>query len=203
MTQQRNNAVKSVLLLLGPEFEDLEAVCALDACRWTEYRPQLPRVRIEIAALQPRVRGRFGTFFDASVLARDAQAERYDGLVIPGGFRPEFDAIYCEEVFALVRAFAASGKPIATMCVGSIVAARAGVLNSGSATTYEFSRHDNYAMLSEQGCTGVHEPVCDCNGIISCSGPSYSEQVMERFLEHLLGSDSAAELALYRRGISS
>lgn len=200
---QQERTCKKVLLLLGPRFEDLEAACALDACGWTAYRSHLPLVHVDIAALEHQVCGNFGTRFDADLLVSDARAERYDGLVIPGGFRPDFDAMYCEDVYRLVRGFAASGKSIATMCVGSIVAARAGVLGGGSATTYEFSRHDNFAMLEEQGCTGTHEPVCNCNGIISCSGPAFSEQVMELFMERLLGAEAAAELQLFRRGIST
>ncbi|MGN0039233.1 MAG: DJ-1/PfpI family protein [Coriobacteriales bacterium] len=201
--KQQERACKKVLLLLGPRFEDLEAACALDACGWTAYRPHLPLVHVDTVALEHQVCGNFGTRFDADLLIRDARAERYDGLVIPGGFRPDFDAVYCEEVYRLVRAFAASGKPIATMCVGSIVAARAGVLRGGQAATYEFSRHDNFAMLGEQGCTGVHKPVCSSSGVISCSGPAYSEQVMELFMERLLGAEAAAELQLFRRGIST
>lgn len=193
---------KKVLLLLGPRFEDLETACALDACGWTAYRPHLPLVHADIAALEHQVCGNFGTRFDADLLISDARTEGYDGLVIPGGFRPEFDAMYCEDVYRLVRGFAASGKPVATMCVGSIVAARAGVLRGGHAATYEFSRHDNCAMLAEQGCLAAHEPVCESNNIISCSGPAYSEQAMGLFMQHLLGEDAATELQTFRRGIS-
>ena len=194
---------KKVLLLLGPRFEDLEAVCALNVCGWTEYRQHLPRVKVEIAALEQHVCGRFGTHFNADALVGDVAADAYDGLIVPGGFRPEFDAIYNDGVFALVRSFSAARKPIATMCVGSIVVARAGALREKRATTYEFSRHDNYAMLEAEGCTAVHEPVCDCHGIISCSGPAFSEQAMELFMEHLIGHEATAELTRFRRGISA
>ena len=54
-----------------------------------------------------------------------ASADGYDGLVIPGGRAPEYLALD-ERVLALVRAFAASGKPIASICHGQQILAAAG-----------------------------------------------------------------------------
>ena len=88
------------------------------------------------------------------------------------------------------------------MCVGILPVACSGVLRGRPATTYQFSRHSNYAILEEQGALPVHEPLAESHGIISCSGPAYSEQVMVRFLELLLGSEQAAALTTFRRGIS-
>lgn len=189
-----------VLLLLGQGFEDLEAVCALDVCGWTSYRPALPDVSVEVAALGPTVRGRFGTSFDADVHVANVDCARYGGLVIPGGFRPEFDEVYCEDVYRVIRGFAQAGKPIATMCVGIIPVARAGALEGGVATTYASSRHDNFAMIEECGCRTVREPVCDSGRIISCSGPAYSEDAMRLFMQELVGPQAAEELDTYRRG---
>lgn len=193
---------KRVLLLLGSAFEDAEAACALDFCGWSAYRPTLPNVSVTIASLHERVEGRFGLAFDHCVSVCDICPDDFDGLVIPGGFRPAFDEVYCDEVYDLIRAFAKANKPIATMCVGVIPVARAGVLKGGFATTYEFSRHSNFDMIAEQGCLGRHEAVCDCDGIISCSGPWYSDEVMTVFLEHLLGEGPATELVKYRKGLS-
>ena len=193
--------MKNVLLLLAPAFEDVEAACALDACSWSRYRDGLEPIDVHVAAFGEGATGRFGTAYPADIAVGDACADGYDGLIIPGGFRPDFDVVYCEDVYRLVRAFHAQGKPIATMCVGSIVAARAGVLSGGRATTYAFSRHDNFGMLEECGCAAAHDPVVDCDGIISCAGPRYSEDAMELFLARLLGADQTAQLARYRRGI--
>lgn len=189
-----------VLLLLGQGFEDAEAVCALDVCGWTSYRPALPGVSVEVAALAATVRGRFGTSFAADVLVPDVDCARYGGLVIPGGFRPEFDEVYCEDVYRVIRGFAQAGKPIATMCVGVIPVARAGALKGREATTYAYSRHDNFAMIEECGCRTVRQPVCNGGGIISCSGPAYSEDVMRLFMQELVGPQVAEELDTYRRG---
>ena len=194
---------KKVLLLLGPGYEDAEAVVALTACAWSSYRADLPRIDVEICALDPQVSGRFGTSFQADLLPEEVDPARFQGLIIPGGFRNAgFDRIYQEPIFQLIRAFHAHGSPIATMCVGILPVACSGVLRGRPATTYQFSRHSNYAILEEQGALPVHEPLAESHGIISCSGPAYSEQVMVRFLELLLGSEQAAALTTFRRGIS-
>jgi putative intracellular protease/amidase len=59
--------------------------------------------------------------FDAAA----ASGDWYDGLVIPGGRAPEYLALD-ERVLALVRGFAAAGKPIASVCHGQQILAAAG-----------------------------------------------------------------------------
>jgi 4-methyl-5(b-hydroxyethyl)-thiazole monophosphate biosynthesis len=141
------------------------------------------------------------------VLDRDERVTRidassFDALVIPGGFHSKgFDEIYDPAVHELVRAIHDDGKPIATMCVGILAVAQAGVLAGGKATTYPLSsRHDNPGQLREFGCEALEEPIVDWNGIISCSGPAYSEQVMSLLLEKLVGTQAAREVKRYRAG---
>src|SRR5512136_547439 len=56
-----------------------------------------------------------------------ARPEAYDALVIPGGRAPEYIRLN-EQVLDIVRHFAQTGKPIASVCHGQQVLAAAGVL---------------------------------------------------------------------------
>ena len=56
-----------------------------------------------------------------------ASAADYDGLVIPGGRAPEYLALN-DGVIALVKAFVAASKPIASICHGQQILAAAGAL---------------------------------------------------------------------------
>ena len=198
-----NNAEKRILLLLGPGFEDVEAVTTIGAWGWTTYRDTLPVVTVEIAALHPQIEGQYGIKLDADVLVQNADPCRYDALVIPGGFRDlGFEEIYCEPVYKLIRAMDAKGAPIATMCTGILSVARAGIMNGRHATSYEFSRRSNYAILEECGAVCEHLPVVFDGNIASCSGPAYTEQVISWLMEQVLGPQDAARLSTYRRGIS-
>lgn len=201
-TTTEGNAVR-VLLLLGPSFEDAEAAVALTACAWTQYRPDLPKVQVTICAMEPTVTGHFGTAFTADVLLDEVDPTQYQGLVIPGGFRANnFESLHNKRTYQIIRAMRQNNAPIATMCVGILPVAKAGEMQGLRATTYEFSRRNNYQVLADHGAVCVHKPVVEDQGIISCSGPSYSEQVMQRFLELLIGAEQANIIQRFRSGIS-
>jgi protease I len=59
----------------------------------------------------------------------------YDALVIPGGRSPEYLRLN-PGVIAIVRHFAASGKPIASICHGQQILVAAGVLEGVVCTAY-------------------------------------------------------------------
>ncbi len=70
-----------------------------------------------------------------------AQAGDYDALVIPGGRAPEYLRLN-ERVIALVRDFAAQGKPIAAICHGAQILAAAGLTEGRKVSAYPACRPD-------------------------------------------------------------
>lgn len=62
-------------------------------------------------------------------------ADQYDALVIPGGRAPEYLRLN-EAVLALVRAFAAAGKPIAAVCHGAQLLTAADVVRGKTVSAY-------------------------------------------------------------------
>ena len=202
---ERTLPAKRVLMFLANGFVDSEAASALDVCGWTHYRPTHATVSVETCGLHDVVTGAFGLRAQIDVPIGSVDCTRYDALVIPGGFHNlGYDEAYDARVHALVRAMREAGKPIATMCVGILPVAEAGVLAGGIASTFALSsRHDNPGRLRELGCTVSDEAVVDWNGIISCSGPAYSEQVMMLLLRRLIGDEAAAEVERYRRGLAN
>lgn len=203
-TAKKDCPSKRVLMFLAEGFEDCEAVGLLSTCRWTQYRPHLPLITVDIAALHPRVSGHFGTSFEADVLLPDADPANYDALVVPGGFHDRgFDEAYNDDLRRFAKQLHQNGGTIATLCVGVLPVAESGVLKGGQATTFELSRnHDNPGRLEELGCRPTHEGVTECDRIISCSGPAFTEQVAERLLAHLVGPDGAAEVERFRKGLA-
>ena len=193
---------KRVLMFLAEGFVDSEAASVLDVCGWTHYRSAFATVEVEICALHPQVSGAFGLQFAADVLLDDIDCSRYDALAIPGGFHNlGFDGAYDERVRQLARTMHEADKPIATFCVGVLPVAEAGILKGGIAATYALSsRHDNPGRLCELGCEVAEGPVAEWNGIISCSGPAYSDQVSYALLRALIGPEGAAEVERYRSG---
>lgn len=64
-----------------------------------------------------------------------ADADAYDGLVIPGGRAPEYLRLN-EQVLEIVRQFDRAGKPIAAVCHGAQLLAAAGILKGRTCSAY-------------------------------------------------------------------
>jgi protease I len=68
-----------------------------------------------------------------------AKASDYDALVIPGGRAPEYLRLN-PKVIALVKDFAAQGKPIAAVCHAAQILAAAGVIKGRKVSAYPACR---------------------------------------------------------------
>ncbi|OZI18046.1 protease [Bordetella genomosp. 7] len=64
-----------------------------------------------------------------------ADADAYDGLVIPGGRAPEYLRLN-DRVLQIVRQFDQAGKPIAAVCHGAQILAAAGILTGRTCSAY-------------------------------------------------------------------
>jgi protein deglycase len=193
---------KRVLLFLGEGFEDLEAVSVLSVCGWTEYRSHLPKFRVVTAGLRHEVRGRFGLRIFSDLLLHEVDPRDYAAMAVPGGFHSHgYDEAYCQRLGDLAKAIHAQGGTIATMCVGVLPVAEAGLLHGEKATIYAFSRrHDNLGRLRELGCIPTPGPIEVSNRIISCSGPAQSIEVAMLLLKNLVGANAAREVSMLMAG---
>lgn len=188
-----------VLLFLARGFEDLEAATILSVCGWTEYREDTPTVEVVTTGFHPVIEGRFGLRIERDAAMDSVDAGDYAALALPGGFHSHgFDEAYDSRVHELARSIHGSGGVVATMCVGVLPVAEAGLLRGGTATTYPHSRyHDNPGRLRELGCRPTPGPVEVWNRIISCAGPAESLEVAYRLLESLIGPEAVAQVQHY------
>jgi 4-methyl-5(b-hydroxyethyl)-thiazole monophosphate biosynthesis len=198
-----DKGVPKVLLFLAGGFEDLEAVSILDVCGWTEYREHIPKVRVVTTGIRPEVKGRFGLQIRLDLLLKDVRPGDFAALAIPGGF---FSAGYGEAfdplLYEIARSIHGAGGTIATMCVGILPVAEAGLLQGKSATTYFLSRnHDHAERLRALGCTPTQGSIEVCDRIISCSGPAQSVDVALLLLESLIGPEAGREVRRFMAGM--
>ena len=187
---------KKVLLFLAQGFEDLEAASIIDICGWTYYRRHLQKVDVYVTGFHKEVTGRFGLKIKPDVLIDDVEPQEYDALAIPGGFHSYgFDEAYDVKVLSLAESIYNSGGIIATMCVGILPVAKAGLLKGKRATTYPFSKHhDNPSYLRKYGCQYTGKSVEIDDRIISCAGPAQSLHVVMNMLEMLLGYEEIKKI---------
>ena len=124
-----------------------------------------------------------GDTFPVDRTASDADASRYDGLVLPGGVaNPDFLRAD-ESAVAFVRAFFEQGKPVAAICHGPWTLIDAGVVSGRTLTSWPSLRTD----LRNAGATWVDEEVHVDGGLVSSRKPddlpAFCSKLVEEFAE--------------------
>jgi protease I len=150
----------TVLILVGPEYEDLEV--------W------YPKLRLEEAGYaaplagmgEASYRGKHGYPAPVDGPARDWRADQLAGILAPGGWAP--DKLRRDpQVLSLVRDVHARGGLVATICHGPWVLISAGIVRGRRMTSTVGIRDD----LVNAGAQWVDEAVvCDGN-IVSARVP--------------------------------
>ncbi len=186
----------NILLFLAQGFEDLEAIAVLDVFAWTRYREHIRKAAVTTTGFHEIVTSRCGLPFKSDIMFQDINPEDYQALVLPGGFHSQgFDEAYNARIHELAREVHLKGGYIATMCVGILPIADAGLLKGKRATTYPYSQnHNNLARLKTNGAIVVDEPVVMDDRIISCGGPGSALEVAFLLMECLMGSKTTQEV---------
>jgi 4-methyl-5(b-hydroxyethyl)-thiazole monophosphate biosynthesis len=195
----------NILLFLANGFEDLEAIAIRDIFGWTQYRKNIRKAFVSTTGFHPVIKSRFGLKVEPDTLFSEVNPKDYHALVLPGGFYSYgFDEAFNEKLYRLASDIHYNGGYIATMCVGILPIAEAGLLKGKQATTYPYSRnHNNIDRLKKNGAIVVNGPVIMDDRIISCSGPGSAVDVAFLLMEHLLGSKTSQEVRkfmIYKNG---
>jgi deglycase len=151
---------RTILILVGPEYEDLEV--------W------YPKLRLEEAGFEVKLagtgekeyRGKHGYPCPVDGRVADFPASGLAGIVAPGGWAPDKlrrDA----EVLKRVREVHAAGKMVATICHGPWVLISAGIVRGRRLTSTVGIRDD----LVNAGARWVDEPAVVDGNIVSSRVP--------------------------------
>jgi protease I len=121
--------------------------------------------------------------YDVDVTAADADPDRYDALVLPGGVaNPDFLRTD-QDVLGFVRAFFEAGKPVGAICHGPWTLIDAGVVSGRTLTSWPSLRTD----LTNAGAAWVDEPVHVDNGLVTSRKPddlpAFCDKIVEEFAE--------------------
>jgi len=123
-----------------------------------------------------------------------ADAPSIDLLVVPGGFGTRA-LIHDEDTLAWIRRVAASARKVTSVCTGSLLFARAGLLEGRRATTH-WGAHDLLQSLSDRIKVERDLRVVD-DGIITSAGVAAGIDMAFYVVETLFGRDVADETAHY------
>jgi len=188
--------MKKVLLFAPRGFEDIEVAAFTDILGWTRVLKDAKPVDVVITGLKKTVRSKHNLTIKVHKLLETVKAKDFDALVIPGGFNDSgYAEVYNEKVLSLIKAIYAQGGIIATMCVGSLPVAKAGILKGKKATTYTASkRNDNLKILRDCGAIPVRKRIVVSGRIITNRGPDTALEVAFRLLEMLNGKGDAQKV---------
>ena len=121
--------------------------------------------------------------FPVDHTAGEADASRYDGLVLPGGVANPDHLRIDEDAVAFVRAFFDDAKPVAVICHGPWPLIDAGVVTGRTLTSWPSLKTD----LRNAGANWVDEEVHVDEGLVSSRKPddlpAFCEKLVEEFCE--------------------
>ena len=128
-----------------------------------------------------RVQGKRGTLqVTTECAASEIRPERFDALVIPGGYSPDHLRLD-PDVVGVVKRFCASGKPVAAICHGPQLLIEAGVVRGRTLTSWPSVRTD----LVNAGAGWVDRAVVVDGNLITARKPDDLDQFCAALLDAL------------------
>jgi protease I len=97
----------------------------------------------------------------------EANASEFDALILPGGVRNPDHLRLNDNAIALIKDFAAQGKPVGAICHGPWLLVEAGLLKGRTATSWPSIRTD----LENAGATVVDEPAAVDGNLVTSRNP--------------------------------
>ncbi len=186
-------AAKKILMLVGDYVEDYEVMVPFQAMQMVGHTVHavcpgkkagdIVRTAVHDFEGDQTYSEKPGHNFTLNAAFAEIKAADYDALLIPGGRAPEYIRLN-PEVLNIVRHFAETDKPIASICHGLQVLAAAGVLKGKTCTAYP-------AVGPDVNCAGgnyteipVDQALSDGKLITAPAWPAHP-QWLAKFLEVL------------------
>jgi protease I len=124
-----------------------------------------------------------GDTFTADKAVKDAHADDYDGIVLPGGVaNPDFLRVD-DDVRSFVRSFFEAGKPVGAICHGPWTLIDAGVAKGLTLTSWPSLKTD----LENAGATWIDQEVHVDRGLTTSRNPddlpAFCDKIVEEFCE--------------------
>jgi protease I len=135
-----------------------------------------------------------GDKFPVDFLVKEASAEDFDALLLPGGVANPDQLRMNPDAVSFVQDFFEAGKPVAVICHGPWTLIDADVIRGRTITSWPSVRAD----LINAGANWVDQEVVVDNGLVSSRKPddipAFNEKMIEEFAEGRHRAQRAATL---------
>jgi deglycase len=125
----------------------------------------------------------FGDTFEVDVQLKEAKADDYDALLLPGGVKNPDTLRTIPEAVNFAKAFFEAGKPVGAICHGPWLLVEADVVRGRRMTSYASIKTD----LKNAGAIWSDEAVVTDQGLVTSRKPSdipqFNAKIVEEFAE--------------------
>ncbi|MDQ0270604.1 DJ-1/PfpI family protein [Cytobacillus purgationiresistens] len=183
--------MSKTLLLLANGFEAVEASVFTDVLGWNKWEGD-GSTEVVTAGLHPQLTCTWNFQVAPEKQLVDLNLEDFDALAIPGGFEEAgfYEDAFSEPFQRVIQHFDANKKPIASICVASIMVAHSGVLKNRRATTYNHPTSKRSSQLKQYGVEVVKERIVTDDNIMTSSNPGTGFDVAFLLLERLTSKEN-------------
>ncbi|QPA52662.1 DJ-1/PfpI family protein [Lysinibacillus sphaericus] len=187
--------MKKIMLLLANGFEAVEASVFTDVLGWNKWEGD-GTTEVVTVGLHTQLQCTWNFKVTPEKLLHEIDLADFDALAIPGGFEEAgfYEDAFSEEFQRVVRHFNDQQKPIATICVASLILGHSGILHNRQATTYNHPTSKRLAQLASFGATVVNERIVQTDHMITSSNPGTAFDVAFRLLETLTSTSNTARV---------
>jgi deglycase len=154
-----------ILIVATDGFEEWELFGPLEILRGRGAKVELASLTRD--PIQATVHDDPGKTIRPDMIVDEAKASDFDALILPGGVRNPDQLRLHANVIALIRDFAAAGKPVAAICHGPWLLVEAGLLRGRTATAWPSIRTD----LRNAGANVVDQPAVTDGNIVTSRNP--------------------------------
>lgn len=188
MNQSLKN--KKVAVLVENGFEESEFTKPIEALKNAGATVHV--VSPQKNKLKAWANGNWSKEYDVDVVLKDAKADDYNGLVLPGGVMNPDKLRVNKDAVNFVKDFFAQVKPIAAICHGPWLLIETGALEGRKMTSYPSIKTD----LVNAGVNWVDEEVVVDEGLTTSRNPDDLPAFCDKMVEEIAEGKHAGQKTL-------
>ncbi|MBV8882242.1 MAG: type 1 glutamine amidotransferase [Planctomycetaceae bacterium] len=172
----KSNGPKTVAILIEDVYQEMEVWYPAYRLREAGYRT------LFIGTGKPEYRSKLGYPCKAEGDIKEVHAKDFDGVIVPGGFAPDY-LRRSPEILEFVAAMDKAGKPVGSICHAAWVLCSAGILKDRKATCFYAIKDD----VINAGAKYMDQEVVVDDNLVTSRKPDDLPAFMREYLKALAG----------------
>jgi protease I len=172
----KNDGMKTVAVLIEDVYQEMEVWYPAYRLREAGHRT------LFIGTGKPEYKSKLGYPCKAEGDIKEVQAKDFDGVIVPGGFAPDY-LRRSPQILAFVAAMDKARKPVGSICHAAWVLCSAGILKGRKATCFFAIKDD----VVNAGATYLDQEVVVDGNLVTSRKPDDLPAFMREFLKALAG----------------